>query len=214
MIKALLFDLDGVIIDSGDFHFKAWQSFCARFNRNITYEEFKKGFGQTNKDILNDILQKALTDEEIQHYSDEKETIFRNLAKGKIRLIPGARAFIKNMKKNKAVMGLVSSTPRANIDFILKEIQLADYFDAIISSEDVQAGKPSPECYLKAACQLHVKPEECIVFEDAIPGVQAAINAGMQCIAITTTQPAEKLPQATYIIHSWKQVLNLPFLSQ
>lgn len=81
--KVLLFDLDGVIIDSGDFHFKAWQSFCSRFNRSITYEEFKKGFGQTNKDILNDLLQKELTDKEIQLYSDEKENILEASPKEK-----------------------------------------------------------------------------------------------------------------------------------
>lgn len=111
-------------------------------------------------------------------------------------------------------MGLVSSTPLANIDFILQEIQLVHYFDVIISSEDVLAGKPSPECYLKAACRLRVAPEECIVFEDAIPGVQAAMNAGMQCVALTTTQPAEKLTHAAYIIHSWNQIYNLPLFAQ
>ena len=214
MIKALLFDLDGVIIDSGDFHFKAWQVFCSRFSQDFTIEEFKKGFGQTNKDILSDLLKKSLTAEELQLYSDEKEAIFRNLAQGNIKPIPGILEYIKEMKQLPLLMGLVSSTPRANIDFILNEIGLDNYFDIIISAEDVQEGKPSPGCYLTAAERLHVLPGECVVFEDAIPGVQSAIKAGMGCIAITTTQPAHKLTQATFIVASWREVKDLPIFNR
>ncbi|OGF65238.1 MAG: hypothetical protein A2Y62_02300 [Candidatus Fischerbacteria bacterium RBG_13_37_8] len=205
-MKAVLFDLDGVIIDSGDFHFQAWQIFCSKFNKNITYEKFKKGFGQTNRDILQDMLERSLTDEEIQCYSDEKEEIFRSIARGSITPIKGAVAFIISLKEQNVAIALVSSTPRINIDFILKEIGLEHSFHIIISSEDVSEGKPSPECYLKASQKLDREPEDCIVIEDAIPGVQAALNAGMPCIAITTTQPAEKLHHATYIIDDYTDI--------
>ena len=199
--KAVLFDFDGVIIDSGELHFKAWQIFCSRYGRVMTYEEFKKGFGQTNRDILQDILGRKLSEEEINKFSEEKEEIFRSIAKGKIKLIYGAADFIRMVRRQGIATALVSSTPCKNIDFILKEINLAKCFDVIISSEDVRNGKPDPEGYLKAANLLSIDPADCIVIEDAIAGIQAALAAKMKCIAITTTQPAEKLIKATYIVN-------------
>jgi beta-phosphoglucomutase family hydrolase len=205
-MKAILFDLDGVIIDSGQLHYEAWKLFCARYNKKMTYEEFKKGFGRTNNDILKDIMGKELTREEVNNLSEEKEGIFRSLAKGRIKTIDGAIDFIKKIKAGKYKIALVSSTPRENINFILREISLLDYFDVIISSEDVMNGKPNPECYLRAAERLGVSAKDCIVIEDAIAGVEAALLAGMKCIAITTTQPREKLVAATYIIDSYSEI--------
>lgn len=204
--KAVLFDFDGVIIDSGELHFKAWQIFCSRYGRVMTYEEFKKGFGQTNRDILQDILGRKLSEEEINKFSEEKEEIFRSIAKGKIKLIYGAADFIRMVRRQGIATALVSSTPCKNIDFILKEINLAKCFDVIISSEDVRNGKPDPEGYLKAANLLSIDPADCIVIEDAIAGIQAALAAKMKCIAITTTQPAEKLIKATYIVNSFAEI--------
>ncbi len=206
MIKAILFDFDGVIIDSGDLHYKAWQIFCSHFNKVMTYEEFKEGFGRTNRDILNDILGRKLTEEEISSYSEQKEEIFRNLAKSNIKLIDGAVDFIKKVKAEGKLIALVSSTPRKNIDFILKEVKLNNYFDAIISAEDVKDGKPNPECYIRAANKLGIIPQDCLVIEDAIAGIQAALRAGMKCIAITTTQPADKLVEANYIVNSFSEI--------
>lgn len=204
--KAILFDFDGVVIDSGELHFKAWQVFCSIYGKEMTYEEFKKGFGQTNRDILQDILGRDLSEEEIKQFSEEKEEIFRSIAKSKIKLIEGVADFIKKMMKHGIATALVSSTPRKNIDFILSEINLEKCFDVIVSAEDVRNGKPDPEGYLKAANLLGIQPANCIVIEDAIAGIQAALAAKMKCIAITTTQPPDKLIEATYIVNTFAEI--------
>jgi len=209
MIKAVLFDLDGVIINSSEFHFEAWKKFCQKFNILLTEEDFKKGFGKKNKDILEEIFKKPLSDKLIKKYSEEKERLFRELAKGKITSIRGAKEFIRRLIEDKYLLALVSSTPKINIEFIMEEIKLENYFKAIISAEDVKEGKPNPECYLKAAKKLKVNPEECIVIEDSLAGIEAALAAKMKCIAITTTEPYEKLKKATYIVNSFSEIYNL-----
>lgn len=208
MIKGILFDLDGVLINSGEFHYQAWKIFYKKFNHTLTEEEFKKGFGKKNKDILEEFFKKPLSEELIEKYSNEKEEIFRKLAKGKIKCISGAEDLVKRLKEDNYLLGLVSSTPRINIDFVLKEIKLDKCFNTIISAEDVREGKPNPECYLKAAAELKLKPKECIVIEDSLAGIKAALAANMKCIAITTTQPYEKLTEATHIASSFLEIYN------
>jgi len=203
---AVLWDMDGVIVDSGFYHMRSWQETFHETGITFTEENFKHVFGMRNDEIIRNMLGNNFTQEKFETIAKAKEIAFRRLIKGNVKELPGAITLLEAINKAGFVQALVSSTPMENIDLITNELGIKHYFKEIISGYDVTEGKPSPQGYLLAAQRLGVKPENCVVIEDAVAGVKAAKNGGMRCIAVTNTHPSTSLVDADLIVSSLGEV--------
>ena len=200
--KAVIFDLDGVLIDTGHFHKQSWFDLARREGWNITDEFFYQTFGMQNYQIIPQLSPQPLPDEKIRQLSEWKEQRYRELIAGKLTLLDGAEQLITNLKQNNFRLAIGTSTPRINLDFMLEYLPVAHHFDALVTGEDVQNGKPAPDTFLKAARKLNLPPAACVVVEDAIPGIQAAKAAQMPVVAVTTTRQRSDLTLANKIVDS------------
>ncbi|WP_224994355.1 HAD family phosphatase [Cesiribacter sp. SM1] len=202
---AVLFDMDGVIVDSNPYHRLAFQSFLKQHNIVLSEDELKtKVFGRTNKEIMSYIFKEDVSLEQTEAWADEKEAIFRDLYKGDIKAVRGLLPFLQSLKANGIATAVGTSAPLANLDFVLDILNIRQYFDVLIHSKDVTHGKPHPEVYLKAADLLRVDVSQCIVIEDSLPGVQAGLNAGMKVIGITTTHTPQELQDTDLVIQDFE----------
>ncbi len=208
--KAILFDMDGVIVDSDPYHRPAWFEFSQKYNPDLSKEQVSKIMhGRTNQDIISEIMGRDMSAEEIDKYSEEKELIYQKLIEPKIKEVRGFTSFIRtlgDMKRN-----IATSAPPMNIDFVLTKLGIAKYFDKslIVNSSMVTKGKPDPEVYLKAAERLGVEPSDCLVFEDSPSGVKAAKNAGMKVVGVATTIPTNRLTnelQTDFAINDFTEI--------
>ncbi len=200
--KTILWDMDGVIVDSNSFHFAAWQETFAKRGVAITKECFTKLCGTRNDFIVGSIMGRELPEGDIKIIIQEKEENFRRKATGHIKPFPGAVRLLNAIKKGNFKLGLVSSAPKENIDFVLGELNLEGIFNCIVFGQEVSASKPNPQVYLLAAEKMKVAPKDCLVIEDSPLGVKAAKTAGMKCLAITNTHPWQKLKEADKVVDS------------
>lgn len=209
-IKGFIFDMDGVIVDNYQFHINAWGEFCKRYGITFRSNNFtKKYFGKNNADILKALFQKELSEADIQLYGEEKELIYRELYQPYVKPLDGLISFMEDIKKDDKKIAIASSAPKSNIDFIVKNTGISDYVDVTVNGDMVKFGKPSPDIFLKAAEFLHIQPEKCLVFEDSFSGIQAAINAGMQVVAIATTHKKEEHDATLTILSNFRELLNV-----
>jgi beta-phosphoglucomutase len=206
MNQGIIWDLDGVIVDSAPFHFEAWREFAAVKGRVYTEEDFRKTFGMRNEDILLYIFEEKLEQGVLETWSDEKEGRFRDLIRGSVEPLPGVMTLVRALDMVGYQQAIASSTPLENIHLILNSLAILDFFDAIISGEDVARGKPDPEAFLKAARVMSLVPERCLVIEDAAVGIEAAKRAGMRSIGVTNTLPRKKLVLANRVVRSLEEV--------
>jgi beta-phosphoglucomutase family hydrolase len=206
MNQGIIWDLDGVIVDSAPFHFEAWREFAAVKGRVYTEEDFRKTFGMRNEDILLYIFEEKLEQGVLETWSDEKEGRFRDLIRGSVEPLPGVMTLVRALDMAGYQQAIASSTPLENIHLILNSLAILDFFDAIISGEDVARGKPDPEAFLKAARVMSLDPERCLVIEDAAVGIEAAKRAGMKSIGVTNTLPRKKLALANRVVRSLEEV--------
>lgn len=188
MSRAVLWDLDGTLVDSADYHWRAWREALASEGASITYEQFLDSFGQKNDRILPKWFGAGITSERIRRIGDWKEAEYRRIAEAEgLRPLPGAAAWLATLRTAGWRQAIASSAPRANVEVMLRASGIDGYFDALIAAEDVKAGKPDPEVFLAAAARVGVEPVRCVVVEDAAAGIEAARGAGMKCIGVTTT---------------------------
>jgi beta-phosphoglucomutase len=186
--RAVIWDLDGTLIDSSHLHWEAWQKVMEVENIALTYEHYVADFGKRNDEILRGRLGADLPDEFIARVSLAKEEIYRDLIRTKgLELLPGARYWLERFKALGCLQALATSAPRGNIDAVFAALGIGQYFAAAISSEEVKAGKPEPDVFLVAAAKLGAAPRDCIVIEDAPAGIEAARRAGMRSIGVLTT---------------------------
>jgi len=204
-MKAIIWDLDGVIVDSAPYHFSAWRELFGRLGKDYAAEDFKRNFGRRNDDILRSVLGNS-PEEEIKVLAQQKEEIFRERIREKVKPLPGVLELLEDAHSGGFRMALVSSAPQENIELILSSLGIKEYFDCLISGQELQRGKPDPEGFLLAAEKLGVAPARCIVIEDALSGVEAAKRAGMKCIAVTTTHPKELFSGADLVVDSLEDV--------
>jgi len=203
--KAVIWDMDGVIVDTAPYHFRSWQDVFSKREVDFTKKDFRLIFGQRNDFIIHSTLGNVPS-EEMEAIALEKETIFRNLMRGRIKALPGAVELIKSLTEHGFRNALASSAPPGNIKLLIGSLGIDDYFDIIVSGHEVAESKPSPQVFLLAARRLGVKPENCIVIEDAITGVAAARRAGMRCVAVTTTNSRARLAEADMVVDSLEEV--------
>jgi len=201
MTFGAIFDWDGVIIDSSGYHEESWELLAKQENKTLPPGYFKKAFGKKNEDIIPEVLKWTQEKKEIQRLSGLKEKLYRQIMSDRgISPLRGVKPFLKMLHKNKIPCCVGSSTPRLNIATALELLGLEDYFPLIIAAEDVSKGKPDPQVFLLAARRLNLAPAQCIVFEDALAGIQAAKAGGMKVVAVTTTHPASELTEADLVV--------------
>jgi HAD superfamily hydrolase (TIGR01509 family) len=196
---AVLWDLDGVLVDTGEFHFQAWSGLLPEYGVPFPREVFQATFGMNNAGILSALLGQRLTPELLAEISERKERRFRQAVRGHARPLFGVHVWLERLKAAGVRQAIASSAPPANIDALVDELGLRAYFDGIVSGFDLP-GKPDPALFLKGARLIDVPPERCVVVEDAVAGVEAAKRAGMKCIAVTTTNPAYALKGADVVV--------------
>jgi HAD superfamily hydrolase (TIGR01509 family) len=185
MTGAVLWDLDGTLVDSGDYHWQSWRDTLAAENIGLTYEQFLASFGQKNDRILRGWLGADAAADRIERIADAKEAEYRRLAReGGLAPLPGAADWVARLKREGWRQAIASSAPRLNVEVMLEACGLAPFFDAIVSAEDVTAGKPDPQVFQTAAARLHASADRCIVVEDAAVGIEAARRAGMRSIGV------------------------------
>jgi beta-phosphoglucomutase len=204
-IQAIIWDLDGVIIDSADEHRRAWQRLAREENVKMTDDDFWSTFGKRNNDIFA-IIWGPLTPEQAQELGNRKETYFRDLIRQSAAPLPGSMELMQSLHEAGYPQALASSAPIENIQLINEVLGLGRYLSALVSGETVSLGKPAPDIFLKAAQQLRIEPSYCLVIEDAVAGVEAAHAAGMRCIAVAGERDLPGLRKAELMVKSLVEV--------
>jgi HAD superfamily hydrolase (TIGR01509 family) len=186
MARAVLWDLDGTLVDSAEFHWLSWRDTMAAEGVSLTYQQFLDTFGQKNDRILPGWLGPGADAHRIRRIGDAKEAEYRRLASVHgLRPLPGAASWVRRLHAQGWQQAIASSAPGENVGVMLRALALDGMFEAIVSAEDVTKGKPDPQVFLAAAGRLGVPRDRCIVVEDAAVGVQAARSAGMRCIGVS-----------------------------
>ncbi len=203
---AVIWDMDGVIADTVDYHYQAWKEEFARKGVAYTKERFLRFFGQRNDTIIKDALGDGISPAELAAVNTAKQANFRRRVAGNVRALPGAVALIKSLHEHGVRQAIASSAPAENIEVILRTLGVEACFQATVYGNEVPEGKPSPQIYLLAAQKLGANPADCVVIEDAVAGVEGARRAGMKCVAVTTSHPAEKLKRADLVVSSLGEV--------
>ena len=168
----------------------------------ISSEQFTQVFGRRNNDIFPLLYGHALPAAQLERLAERKEAIFRDMVRGRVRALPGVDALLPALQAAGFSLAIGTSTPRANVNLILSELHLLRYFTAIVSAEDVTRGKPDPQVFLLAAAGVQLPPARCVVVEDAVAGVEAALAGGMRALAVTTNHPRQALTHATRVVDS------------
>jgi beta-phosphoglucomutase family hydrolase len=193
-LEAVIFDMDGTLVDSMPYHHKSWEVFFEQQGIHLTKEEFDRIHHGTMFDIMPRIFG-DISEEECYRLGMVKEAIFRELYKHEIQPIKGLLAWLQQLRYAGLKIGLGTAADSTNADFTVDAIGVRHFFNAIVTSDTIREGKPSPAVYLEVARLLQVAPANCVVFEDTVSGIQAAIAAGMKAIGITTGIAADVMKQ-------------------
>jgi beta-phosphoglucomutase len=181
---AAIWDMDGTLVDTAELHFRAWEEACQELGRPFSRAEFAATFGRRNPEIIEYLFGDRFGASESAAIGDRKEELYRAAARQGVTPLPGVVPLLEGLQKSGFRQAIGSSAPRANLDLILGLLGVARFFDAVVSMEDTQRGKPDPQVFLVAAERLATPPARCVVLEDAVAGVQAARAGGMKCIAV------------------------------
>ena len=185
MRGAVLWDLDGTLVDSEEYHWRAWKETMYRAGVGLTRQDFLASFGQRNDAILGKWLGEKAAPGEIEQIGNDKEERYRELVRQEGLLpLPGAAEWVERLHREGWRQAIASSAPRSNVETVLDALRMRPWFQAAVSAEDVREGKPAPDVFLAAAAHLGAEPHGCVVVEDARAGVEAARRAGMRSIGV------------------------------
>ncbi len=205
--EAVIFDLDGTLIDNNPYHIEAWKIFYDKIGKPFSKEEYTKNInGRINRDIFNYIFSTTLSPEMIEMYSNEKEAMYRELYKTHIKPINGLIDFLEELKKEKIPKAIATSGLPPNINFMFEHVPIKKYYADVIDASQISNGKPHPEIFLKAASAVNADPKNCIAFEDSVAGIRSAKSAGMKVVGLTTTHTAQDIHEADLIIKDYTQI--------
>lgn len=197
---AVIFDMDGVIVDTNPYHNKSIHQFCGKYGFKLSEEEMRtKVFGRTNRTWISNLFGK-LTDEQLEAYAFEKEQLFRDMYAPFIQPVKGLINFLERLTHSNIPLAIATSAPPANVDFVLDRTNTRKYFSTILDERMVSRGKPDPEIYIKTAKALDLPNQQCIVIEDSLSGVAAGKSSGSKVIGITTTHTREELSTTDLVI--------------
>lgn len=191
--KAVIFDMDGTLVDNMAYHQQAWIGYFKSRGLHITPEEYEeKNYGIITE-IVPRFFDRQLTTEEITQYGEEKETFYRQLYAPHMKPVDGLIPFLEKLKQQDIRIGLATAANRPNIDFVLDGLRIEEYFSVITGGEEVKKGKPDPEVFLTTARNLKVDPADCLVVEDSVTGIKAGLAAHMKVMAVATTHTVAQL---------------------
>lgn len=196
---AIIWDVDGTLVDTAAHHFRAWERFASEIGRPFTRADFAATFGMRNPEILRKLFDPNADDALCAKWGEQKENHYRaSVREEGTQLLPGVAQLLKEFADRGWAQAVGSSAPQGNLDLLLSVTGTRGYFGAVVTGDDVQRGKPDPEVFLIAASRLGADPRRCVVFEDAEAGVQAARAGGMKCVAVTFVghHPTDKLRAA------------------
>ncbi|MFH1922931.1 MAG: HAD family phosphatase [Planctomycetota bacterium] len=199
---AVIFDMDGVLVDSYHAHFKSWQAVAAEEGLAITEADFAAQFGRTSREIIAAYWHEDnYTEDQIAEMDSRKESAFRRILEAAFSVMPGAVELLESLANAGFALGLGSSGPPENIDLVLSQLKATSMFGAVVTGRDVTRGKPDPQVFLLAAQRLGAAPDRCAVVEDAPAGVQAANAAGMTSVGLASTgHTRESLREADLVV--------------
>ena len=199
--RAFIFDMDGTIVDNMGFHTDSWLEFFARRGKQYDPDAFfRETAGAQGREILRERLGPDIPDDEIAVLAQEKDALYREMYAPHRAAIEGFERLVDRARERGVALAVATSAPPGNIVFTLDDLDLRRHFDAVVGAADVKQGKPHPDVFLKAAEKLGVAPANCVVFEDAPMGVEAARRAGMRAVVITTTLPAEAFSEFDNVV--------------
>ena len=200
---SVIFDMDGVLVDSSEAHFQAWQGLGMEIGKPFTRELFQLTFGMHNQQIVPLWMEQEVEQAELDRLANIKETTYRRLVTELMRPIPGVIDLVAALHAEGVTMAVGSSGPLPNIQLVLQQLGISHFFSALSTGEDVRHGKPDPEVFLVAARRLGRPPSRCVVLEDAPQGVEAARRGGMAVLGITSSRAEEDL-QADRVVASFE----------
>lgn len=204
MYTAVIFDMNGVIVNDERIHQQSWRLFCADHGFKLSDDEFKqKVFGRTEKETFQFLFGKVLTEEEVEKYSNERVRVAMSIFKPIMKTIPGVVEMLYYLEQKQIPVALATSSRKWYQTFIFDHLALWHYFEVIVTAEDVTHGKPDPEVYLRAATLLGVNPAECLALEDSVSGIKSAQAAGMKVIGIATTHTAQEIQLADKVVKNF-----------
>lgn len=204
MTRAFIFDMDGTLADSMPFHEQAWNALMPELGVKVDRDEFFRwSAGLTNREIFPRLLGRALADDELKALSERKEALYRQLYAPHCAPLRGTVEFLRETERAGIQRAVGTAAPPENVTLVLDGLDLRRYFQTVVGGADIRHGKPDPDVFLIAAARLGVQPSDCLVFEDAPAGVEAARRAGMQCVVVTTTLTAAQarlLPDTGHVV--------------
>jgi beta-phosphoglucomutase len=199
---AVVFDLDGVLVDSYRAHFESWRRLYGELGIDYREDAFAADFGRTSRDILRRTLGADISEESIQRFDWQKESHYRDILRENFPAMDGAVKLIDALAADGFLLAIGSSGPRENIALSLEKLGRPEKFTAVVTGADVTRGKPDPQVFQIAASRLHVPAARCAVVEDAVHGVEAANRAGMASIGLTGTVGRDRLAAAKLVVDS------------
>lgn len=206
--KAVIFDMDGTLIESTNADFLAWQKVFSDYNRILTFKDYTPMLGKRSFAVVKELLEIKDEKEQLNALSNKSKYFRQVIDEQGLETVPYAVEFLNQIKDLGIPLALATSSRREKTKMVLEKVRLLSYFDAILTAEDVTNGKPFPDVFLKAASALKVPVENCIVFEDAVSGIKAAKSASMKCVAISSNHDSHLLYEADIVIETFK---NLSF---
>jgi beta-phosphoglucomutase family hydrolase len=203
----VLFDMDGVVVDNISYHFDAWRQFAGKYGFHLSDDELTRYVnGRVAREILEYLFRRELSPEEVYSFTEEKEDVYRELYRPYLKPAEGLVSFLQDLRRHEIPTAIATSAPYTNVSFTLDGTETRGFFREIVDARHVRRGKPDPEIYLLAASRLSMPPENCIVIEDALLGVQAGLNAGMKVIGVTTTHTAQELSNTHHLIQDFRDL--------
>jgi beta-phosphoglucomutase family hydrolase len=200
--RAFIFDMDGTLVDNMYFHTEAWGRMLAENGVQMNAHDFLvKTAGKTNREILPTVFG-AISDERIEELGNRKESLYRELFLPVRKTVDGVREFLEESAALGIKMAVATAAPVANMEFILDGLELRRFFGAVTTAAEIENGKPDPEIFLKSAEKLGVAPENCLVFEDAVGGFEAAHRAGMKSIGLATVNSIEEILRLASVVEA------------
>ncbi len=212
--KGFIFDIDGVVIDNHEYHFKAWMEFAKKYNYPLDAQKYKDEFnGKTNADLFKMIFG-DISKEKQKALADEKEGLYHRLYEPHMKVHKGLEEFLEFVHRRSGKVALGTSAPTENVDFILDGLKLRKHFDVIVDGAQVDKGKPDPQVYLLCCSKVGLDPKDCVVFEDSLAGLDSGKRAGCEIVGVATSHKASELrPRTDLIIHDFTEAKGLLRLS-
>lgn len=204
---AVIFDMDGVVVDNTPYHILAWQKFAAKFGKKFSAKTIREKFvGRKSAEIIRKHLHKNWSQKELDTFSRELGDYYRKIYAKHIRPVKGLPKFLKLLKQQGMPVALATSSTATNVNWTLKHTKLRKYFNIIVDASGIKHGKPAPDIFLKAAKKLKVSPRKCVVFEDALMGILAAKRAGMKVVGVATSHKPSEIGHTDLVIKDFTKI--------